>query len=87
MDNYFFNSIKKDDNKNLNDTNDITRMAYSSFTVNSSTTACADTGLIVATSADTGKYPTFTYNIATGEKTCSATTTASQKLGCSSSKW
>ena len=60
---------------------------YSSFTVNSSTTNCSDTGLIVATSADTGKYPTFTYNIATGEKTCSATTTASQKLGCSSSKW
>ena len=60
---------------------------YDSFTVNSSTTACSDTGLIVATSADTGKYPTFTYNIATGEKTCSATTTDSQKLGCQSSKW
>lgn len=33
MNNYFLNSIKKYDDKNLNDTNDITRMAYSSFPV------------------------------------------------------
>ena len=39
MDNYFFNSIKKDDNKNLNDTNDITRMAYSSFPVKENKTS------------------------------------------------
>jgi len=33
MNNYFLNSIKKDDTKNLNDRNDITRMAYNSFPV------------------------------------------------------
>ena len=60
---------------------------YTTFTVNSSTTNCSDTGLIVATSSDAGKYPTFTYNIATGAKTCSATTTASQNLGCKNSSW
>ena len=60
---------------------------YSSFTVNGSTTNCSNTGSIVATSADTKKYPTFTYNIATGAKTCTATTDASKALGCASGTW
>ena len=60
---------------------------YTAFTVNGSTTNCSNTGSIVATSADNKKYPTFTYNIATGEKTCTATTDASKELGCPSGKW
>ena len=57
---------------------------YDNFTVNGSTTNCSDTGNIVATSANTAKYPTFTYNIATGAKTCSATDDAIG-LGCNAS--
>ena len=41
----------------------------------------------IATSADPGKYPTFKYDIATGEKKCTATTTASKKLGCARCTW
>ena len=57
---------------------------YDNFTVNGSTTTCSDTGSIVATSANTAKYPTFNYNIATGAKTCTATGDA-VGLGCNSS--
>ncbi len=60
---------------------------YSGFTVNGSSTNCATTGLIVATSSNTAKYPTFNYNIATGEKTCTASDDA-VGLGCNASgKW
>ena len=60
---------------------------YTSFTVNGSTTNCSDTGDIIATSADNTKYPTFTYNISTGEKTCVASGDA-VGLGCNASgKW
>ena len=60
---------------------------YDNFTVNGSTTTCADEGTIVATSASTQKYPTFVYNIETGEKTCTATDDA-VGLGCNASgKW
>ena len=60
---------------------------YDDFKVNGSTTTCSDTGKIVATSKDTKKYPTFTYDIATGEKTCTATDSA-VGLGCNASgKW
>ena len=60
---------------------------YSAFTFKGSATNCASDGTIVATSADTDKYPTFVYNVATGAKTCTATTADSQKLGCTNSKW
>ncbi len=60
---------------------------YSAFTFKGSTTNCANDGEIIATSANTGKYPTFKYNVGTGEKTCVATTADSQKLGCTNSKW
>jgi len=60
---------------------------YSTFTVNSHATNCSNTGKIVATSADNGKYPSFEYDIATGEKKCTATTTASKKLGCPNGTW
>ena len=60
---------------------------YSAFTFKGSATNCASNGTIVATSANTDKYPTFVYNVATGAKTCTATTADSQKLGCTNSKW
>ena len=56
---------------------------YDNFTVDGSTTTCSDEGSIVATSADTSKYPTFSYNIETGEKSCTATDDA-VGLGCNS---
>jgi len=57
---------------------------YDNFTVNGSTTTCSDTGSIVATSANTAKYPTFNYNLDTGAKTCTATGDA-VGLGCNAS--
>ena len=56
---------------------------YDSFQVDGSSTNCSDEGTIVATSADTSKYPTFQYNIETGEKTCTASGDA-VGLGCNS---
>ena len=56
---------------------------YDSFQVDGSATNCSDEGTIVATSADTSKYPTFQYNIETGEKTCTASGDA-VGLGCNS---
>tara|TARA_Y100001968_G_scaffold307704_1_gene325757 strand:- start:412 stop:879 length:468 start_codon:yes stop_codon:yes gene_type:complete len=61
---------------------------YNSFVVNSSATACSDTGTIVATSSNTGTYPTFTYNIVTGDKTCTYTGSNYTAVGCNSSgRW
>ena len=60
---------------------------YDNFTVDGSTTACSDEGDIVATSSDTDKYPSFTYDIEDGGKTCTATTAASQALGCANGTW
>ena len=59
---------------------------YESFTFAGSTTNCSNAGEIIATSKNNEKYPTFKYNVATGEKTCTATKDA-VKLGCESSKW
>ena len=59
---------------------------YTAFTVADHATNCAASGLITATSADTSKYPTFVYNIATGAKTCTASGDA-VKLGCTGGKW
>ena len=63
----------------------VTLDGYSSFQVDGSTTDCAETGNIVATSSDQAKYPTFTYNLSTGVKTC--TYTGSEKVGCTGGKW
>ena len=59
---------------------------YDSFTFGGSTTNCADTGTIQALSKDSTKYPTFKYDVATGDKTCVATK-AAINLGCKNSKW
>ena len=59
---------------------------YSGFDFAGSTTDCADTGLITATSKNTAKYPTFIYNVGTGAKTCTASGDAI-KLGCTAGKW
>ena len=59
---------------------------YTAFTFADSATNCSNTGLIVATSANTAKYPTFVYNVATGAKTCTASGDA-VKLGCTGGKW
>ena len=60
---------------------------YDDFKVNGSSTTCSDEGTIEATSKDTKKYPTFKYDISTGEKTCTATDDAIG-LGCSAAgKW
>ena len=50
---------------------------------NSSSTGCTATGTIVATSLNTGNYATFTYNTATGAKTCAPTTST----GCNNGSW
>jgi len=59
----------------------ITLDGYTGVTVNGSPTACDDTGNIIATSSDPALYPTFTYNIANGNKTC--VYTGSESVGCS----
>ena len=59
---------------------------YSSFKFAGSDTNCSSTGKIIATSPDTSKYPTFEYDVATGEKTCTASGDA-KKLGCDNGKW
>ena len=66
----------------------VTLDGYDSFVVNTSATACSNTGTIVATSGNAGLYPTFTYNVVTGEKTCTYTGTDYAAVGCSSSgRW
>ena len=60
---------------------------YADFTFKGSKTNCANDGEIIATSANTAKYPTFKYNVGTGAKTCVATTADAEKLGCKNSKW
>jgi len=68
---------------------------YSSFTsligTTSSTTACLETGTLIATTSNDKKYPTFTYNFATGAKTCAVNSSTSEisvanaaKVGCKS---
>ena len=57
---------------------------YNSITIGTSTTNCAQTGLITATSTATTLYPTFIYNIGTGVKTCSG---GSAATGCDGGAW
>jgi len=45
---------------------------------------CQTTGTYSLVSDDTTKYPTFTYNVATGEKTCTASSSALTR-GCPTS--
>ena len=59
---------------------------YTSFTFGQSTTDCASSGKITATSANTAKYPTFIYDVSSGDKTCTASGDA-VKLGCTDGKW
>jgi len=66
---------------------------YSSFTsltgTTSSTTACLESGTLIATTSNDKKYPTFTYNFLTGAKTCTVNSLTSEisvanaaKVGC-----
>ena len=48
-----------------------------------SATACTSDGTIVATSLNTGNYASFTYNTATGAKTCAP----ASSTGCNSGRW
>ena len=56
----------------------VTPDGYSSVAVTSpdtagaTTTGCTSSGVISATPAVTGTLPTFSYNVATGAKTCTA---------------
>ena len=59
---------------------------YTSFTVNGSPTDCDDEGNIIAVSEDNTAYPTFTYNIDDGTKTCTASGDAVD-LGCEDGVW
>ena len=54
-----------------------------------STTACYSSGTITATSDDEKKYPTFTYNVSTGAKSCATTpnSAAATGRGCTGTKW
>jgi len=45
---------------------------------------CQTTGTYALVSDDTSKYPTFTYNVGTGEKTCTASSSALTR-GCPTS--
>ena len=49
----------------------------------SSATTCTDDGTIVATSNTPANYASFTYNVATGDKTC----TPVNSTGCTSGRW
>ena len=57
----------------------VTPDGYSAVTAGGSTTGCTPDGDIVATSTQTANWATFTYNMGTGAKTCTAGVT-----GCSS---
>ena len=52
--------------------------------VTSSPATCLSTGTYSAVSDDTTKYPTFTYNVASGAKTCTASSAALNR-GCPTS--
>lgn len=58
----------------------VTLDGYTSVKLGSSTTACAETGSIVALSATEATLPTFTYNVKTGAKTCTYTSSESTKI-------
>jgi type IV pilus assembly protein PilA len=60
---------------------------YTSFQVAGSTTNCATTGSIIATSSNDALYPTFSYNIATGAKTCTYSGSSGSSVGCVNSIW
>ena len=61
----------------------VTPDGYSAVTAGGSTTGCTQTDTIVATSGDTANYATFTYNTATGAKTC----TPNNSTGCNNGAW
>ena len=54
---------------------------------NTSQTACRTDGTISAISASTTTVPTFTYNFATGAKTCTSGGAAATGRGCTSGFW
>ena len=64
--------------------------SYQSLEIDGSETKCSETGEIVALSSDESRYPTFTYNIETGDKDCviNGANAAEQKaVGCIGGKW
>ena len=55
---------------------------------NANATACPTTGTITLASEDVKEYPTFTYNVGTGAKTCIATSgEPAENRGCKNSVW
>ena len=61
----------------------VTPDGYSAVLAGGSATGCTQTGTIVATSGDTNNYATFTYNTATGAKTCAP----GNSTGCNNGSW
>jgi len=59
---------------------------YSSITFAGSTTECSSSGEIIFESSDLKKYPTFKYNVSTGQRTCFHNGPTDQFLDCSSRK-
>ena len=55
--------------------------AYNGTLVTAATANCPTSGTFTAASDDTSKYPDFTYNVGTGQKTCTASGDA-LKRGC-----
>ena len=61
----------------------VTPDGYAAVTAGGNATGCTQTGQIVATSQDTANYASFTYDTATGAKTC----TPASSTGCNSGAW
>ena len=51
------------------------------------TATCSETAVISFVSDNVNVYPTFRYNTATGQKTCTATNAVSQGRGCTGGVW
>ena len=56
-------------------------------TAGTTNSQCTDTLVISFRSTDTTQYPTFNYNTATGEKSCTATAAPATTRGCNAGVW
>ena len=61
----------------------VTPDGYSAVTAGGSATGCTNTGSIVATSLQPSNYASFTYDTATGAKTC----LPASSTGCNGGAW
>lgn len=60
---------------------------YKSVELAGDTTKCKEKGDLIATSSDEEKAPTYTYNVATGAKSCTVTADSAAAPYCVSKKW